>query len=79
MLVRYALDAPAAGGQVSGTLQGASSALTGSVTVVETGRTYQVDADGEYLIRTACRTWTRAEGDELRLEDVPGDAGAAMR
>lgn len=56
--VRYALDAPPAGGQVEGVLSGANGPLTGTVTVVETERVIPVSEDGRYLVGLPPGTWT---------------------
>src|SRR5690606_39268057 len=56
--IRYALDAPPAGGQVEGVLSGAAGPLAGRVAVVETGRVVQAADDGEYVIGLPAGTWT---------------------
>ncbi|MGH3386950.1 MAG: carboxypeptidase regulatory-like domain-containing protein, partial [Nocardioidaceae bacterium] len=54
----YAVDAPGRGAQVEGTLRSSTGPLAGTVAVVETGRTYDVDADGGFLVALAPGTWT---------------------
>jgi subtilisin family serine protease len=56
--IRYAIDAPPAGGTVSGTLRSATGPLGGTVTVVETGRRYSVGPDGTFVVGLPAGRWT---------------------
>ncbi len=74
--VRYALDAPPAGGQVEGALTSAAGPVAGTVTVVETGRRYDVAADGDYVVGLPAGTWTlRGEATNHASSEVSVTVG----
>jgi len=78
--LRYALDAPPAGGTVTGTLHSAAGPLAGTVTVVETGRTYSVGADGRFVVGLPAGTWTlRGAATNHAAAEVTVALGAGER